>query len=102
MRLKCIRCGVCCVSAICSLGEASAKTGLCDQLVIHEKGHASCRQAIEHPDMFKLFGKGCPIRSVCDIDAFKYIKAQAEARAGRSLNGLGGDDARSRTVGVCR
>lgn len=94
MRPKCIRCGVCCVSIICNIGEESPETGLCDQLIIHKEGHTSCKQAAEQPNIFKLFGKGCPIRHGGGGEMFGRMKAQAELWANRSLDGLGGDDVR--------
>ncbi len=89
MRHKCIRCGVCCICATCNVGEESPTNGLCNYLTIHKEGYTSCKHASENPDLFSLFGKGCPIRIKGTIDIYKVFKAQAELMVGRSLNGIG-------------
>jgi len=89
-RPKCIRCGVCCVFAICNFGKESRFTGLCKYLKIHrKKGYATCKIIKKHGNMFP---GGCVLRGMGTSFFEKYTKI-AEEKVGFKLSGIGEQNA---------
>ena len=83
-RPKCIRCGVCCITAPCGMGKISNKTGLCLYLTIHKEGYTSCKYIEKNGNL--LFIGGCFLRHNGEI--YKHYKEEAEAIVGIKLVGI--------------
>jgi len=83
---KCIRCGVCCIVATCSMGKIDKKTGICSYLTIHKEGHTSCKYIEQHENPFS---RGCFLRSPGALDTmYKYYKDMAEEKVKMKLVGI--------------
>ncbi len=85
---KCIRCGVCCISApACLEGSTDeTETGLCSYLIIHKEGYTSCKYIEGNRN---IFNTGCFIRRKELKQAiYEYHKDQAEKKVEIKLVGL--------------
>jgi hypothetical protein len=78
MRTKCTRCGVCCRSGVCSLGEEGER-GICKYLIEEDGGKTSCELILDDSVSMKLliasidFGRGCVLKR--DAEIYKeYVK----------------------------
>jgi hypothetical protein len=72
--IKCIRCGICCVSGTCSEGVDDDETGYCKFLTIHDDDTASCQLIVNNTYKTITLGQGCVLREsdlayrmVCDM-----------------------------------
>ena len=86
---KCIRCGVCCISApACIKGSTDGtETGFCLYLTIYKEGYTSCKYIERNGNVFP---GGCFMRREVNLkgEIYKYYKDQAEKRAGIKLIGI--------------
>ena len=87
---KCIRCGVCCITApACIKGSTEeTETGFCSYLTIHKEGYTSCKYIEENGN---IFPGGCWMRRKVNLreDIYEHLKDQAEKRVGIKLIGIG-------------
>lgn len=81
--LKCIRCGVCCISAPCHISDVSDGTEICSYLTIHKEGYASCRYIEENGNPFS---GGCFLRHSKEV--YELYKEGAERKVGIKLVGI--------------
>lgn len=80
---KCIRCGVCCISAPCHIDDVSDETGICSYLTIHKEGYTSCRYIEENVNPFN---EGCFLRRSKEV--YELHREEAERKVGIKLVGI--------------
>lgn len=69
---KCIRCGACCVSGICTHGIKDTNTDICIYLKMHDYNKTSCKLMKEKGPGALNMDIGCYLRTLPDIYNYYY------------------------------
>ena len=79
-KVKCIRCGVCCILAPCS---ESNDARVCSYLTIYKAGYTFCEYIAKNGNPF---ANGCFLRR--SSKSYEYLRAKAEEKVEIKLVGI--------------
>lgn len=82
-KVKCIRCGVCCIIAPCCIDGSFRRDGICSYLTIYKEGYTSCRYIKKNGN---IFNSGCFLRRSKEV--YGHHREEAEGRMGIKLIGI--------------